>query len=579
MLAHMRKNHQNSTKIQSPLGSFPSANSATVLQFDDDDEATQGNSDGAVNSPKVVTSGTYMCAVCEIHFPRKEEVTMHMEEAHVTSSQDLQDDNASEEAARDSLDEEDEIMEEWKSIFDQINEVYDTDDKKDEAEAMKEKLQRIINVVQKKAAIIKDMRIKTKQLEEEVVDLEATASNCHECTLKDEVVNNKEALIVKKEAVISKKEKETKDMKKTMENQRKIVQSIKLNYEKSIEENNELKTKVNEQEDIIKHLEEQCGIDTEDEVQEVEVTESRNSMSNNSSGHLCVTCDQTFASNNGLEKHIEDKHTELWCDHCGDMFSNKYKLNNHMKGCAELGMEAVECNKCKKRLVKWGSKRHIFQAPKKLLSCNICERVFITNDQVKKHVVNEHKSKQDKTKIVCRHYRNGNCHKGSRCEYSHVGFVKNISKLEQNSSSTQKVSTCRHGDTCSWLARGVCAFYHRGVGVQKPKHNGLPQTQQVTHQPRPRTQQAPESENSDEQKCPRGPNCIHLSRGSCTYGGVFYHVQQKQQSSSGEDSRLCWDDENCKRQVCKFKHLSLQDFPNLPEPTRPQARGILNQRR
>ena len=183
MLAHMRKNHQNSTKIQSPLGSFPSANSATVLRFDDDDEATQGNSNGAVNSPKVVTSATYMCAVCEIHFPRKEEVTMHMEEVHVTSSQDLQDDNASEEAARDSLDEDDEIMEEWKSIFDQINEVYDTDDKKDEAEAIKEKLQRIRNVVEKKTAIIKDMRIKTKQLEEEVVDLEADSSNCHECSL------------------------------------------------------------------------------------------------------------------------------------------------------------------------------------------------------------------------------------------------------------------------------------------------------------------------------------------------------------------------------------------------------------
>ena len=76
------------------------------------------------------------------------------------------------------------------------------------------------------------MRIKTKQLEEEVVDLEANASNCHQCTLKDEVVNNKEALIVKKEAEISKKEKETKDMKKTMENQRKFFQSIKLNYKK-----------------------------------------------------------------------------------------------------------------------------------------------------------------------------------------------------------------------------------------------------------------------------------------------------------------------------------------------------------
>ena len=64
MLAHMRKNHQDSTKIQSSLGSFPSSNSATVLQFDETEAATQGNSSGAINSPKVVTTATYVCAVC-----------------------------------------------------------------------------------------------------------------------------------------------------------------------------------------------------------------------------------------------------------------------------------------------------------------------------------------------------------------------------------------------------------------------------------------------------------------------------------------------------------------------------------
>ena len=111
MLAHMRKHHQDSTKIHSPLGSFWPSNSATVLQFDeaneadeaddadkaenyeadkDDndeadneeadnaendkaDEATQGNSDGAVNSPKVITKATFMCAICDIHFESKKQ--------------------------------------------------------------------------------------------------------------------------------------------------------------------------------------------------------------------------------------------------------------------------------------------------------------------------------------------------------------------------------------------------------------------------------------------------------------------------------------------------------------------------
>ena len=62
-----------------------------MLQFDEGEAATQGNSHGDVNSPKVVTTAIYVCAVCEINFQRKEEVTTHMDEVHVTVSQQLQD--------------------------------------------------------------------------------------------------------------------------------------------------------------------------------------------------------------------------------------------------------------------------------------------------------------------------------------------------------------------------------------------------------------------------------------------------------------------------------------------------------
>ena len=55
-----------------------------MLQFDDQEDATQGNSDGAVNSPKVVSSAEFICAVCDIHFPSKEDVINHMDETHVT---------------------------------------------------------------------------------------------------------------------------------------------------------------------------------------------------------------------------------------------------------------------------------------------------------------------------------------------------------------------------------------------------------------------------------------------------------------------------------------------------------------
>ena len=73
MLTHMRQKHQDVADIPSPLGCFPPSGSATVLQFDEsDDAAAQGNSSGDVNSPEVRTKATYICDLCETHIKSKE---------------------------------------------------------------------------------------------------------------------------------------------------------------------------------------------------------------------------------------------------------------------------------------------------------------------------------------------------------------------------------------------------------------------------------------------------------------------------------------------------------------------------
>ena len=166
-------------------------------------------------------SETFSCTVqgCKKILKTKNGINSHMNEKHqpqgsitdnitVTPAPDA---DGQDGVLQNNLDDEDEVMEEWKSIFDeldQIGEVYNTDDKKDEAEALIKKLERIRSIVQKKAAIIKDLRNETKQLKDKVDKLKAGPSACHECTLKDEVAEDKEALIVKKEAVIARKEKE-----------------------------------------------------------------------------------------------------------------------------------------------------------------------------------------------------------------------------------------------------------------------------------------------------------------------------------------------------------------------------------
>ena len=93
---------------------------------------------------------------------------------------------------------------------------------------------------------------------------------------------------------------------------------MKVIYEKAIEVNNDLKLNVDEQQDDIKQLTEQCDIDGEDDDQDI--TAARNPMKKNKA--VYVTCNQTFAMKKWVEKHIQEEHTELWLNYCGKMFKN-----------------------------------------------------------------------------------------------------------------------------------------------------------------------------------------------------------------------------------------------------------------
>ena len=540
---------------------------------------------------------TFQCteAGCTKTLKNKKSMESHIQkhgggtDANVISSQansvaDKVQENILDEENEDVMDQEDD---EWLfNTLDKMGEVYDLDNKEDEAKNLREKIERIKKVVKKKAEVIKDMkkdkvklanvikdiRKEKEKLTEKIDTLEAGASNCRECNLKDEVIRNKNAVIEKKEKEINAEGKRITELKKHTESQRKVVNDMKHNYEKAIEEANELRSKSEDQDDIIKHLKEQCGAeDDEEEVEEVPV--ARNLMNRNQSGHMCVVCNQRFVSNGGLEQHIKDKHTEFKCNYCEKDFRTKREMDVHMDHCAELGMAAVECDKCHKKLVRWGSKKHNCQVPQKQISCTVCQRIFSNRGELKKHIADEHREQSDKSSIVCRHYRNGNCYNGVSCEYSHVGHVKNTSQNNQNDKFIQKGTMCRHGEGCSWLAKGICGFFHRGVGIQQPRQKSSLQNQQQQQSipSRQQSQQHPKHHNKENPSCPRGPTCIHLARGSCNFGGVFYHVQQQQQQTSIEnDTPLCWEDANCKRIACRFRHLSLLDFPNLPKPGRPQ---------
>ena len=65
---------------------------------------------------------------------------------------------------------------------------------------------------------------------------------------------------------------------------------MKVNYEKTIEVNNQLKVNVDEQQDDIKDLKEQCNKDDKDKVQEISGAGAP--MKKNKT--VCVTCNKNL---------------------------------------------------------------------------------------------------------------------------------------------------------------------------------------------------------------------------------------------------------------------------------------------
>ena len=131
--------------------------------------------------------------------------------------------------------------------------------------------------------------------------------------------------------------------------------------------------------------------------------------------------------------------------------------------------------------------------------CRKCRAICISNDDLKKHIADDHE--EDISKEVCKHWRAGHCFKVAQCNFAHVGY--------QDKAGTSRASTTafRNSSSCAWLKRGKCIFRHQ---------------EQRSHE-----------------------------------------VGRTEQSQAGATDQMCWHGENCRRNMCRFKHLSRQDFPDL----------------
>ena len=386
----------------------------------------------------------------------------------------------------------------------------------------------------------------------------------HEVRMMKEVIIDKDKLVDEKETAVKNCEKENNKQEKNLDELNEKNRTLE-------KEKSDLNALMKIKSDYILQLESK-GNNSEDDSEEVEEVHPGTSTVNmNKDTPMCLTCDRGFVTNHDLERHMEDVHSDCDCTLCGKGFPNKGSLISHIKKCAEKRVTVVQCPSCKENFTKGALKKHTNKGKCKestaIFVCSVCNMYGKSDEDVRKHKREVHEKVDVVSREVCRHYRRGNCRRGESCPFAHVG----AQDLIQDKVDTTKVTTkpCRNMNNCVWFQRGKCHFSHELVRVQAPQPT-LPPRQPAPQPPKQRQQASdPQGQARDPLGCPKGPTCFQLARGNCVYGGVYYHnlrgpAQQQQQQ------QMCWYNERCKRNPCPYNHQSLQDFPNLPRPARPQ---------
>ena len=181
---------------------------------------------------------------------------------------------------------------------------------------------------------------------------------------------------------------------------------------------------------------------------------------------------------------------------------------------------------------------------------------------MRKHYEKDHKMDQEKSKVVCKHWRNGNCFKGNKCDFSHVGH-QNTSNVKSTSKTSTKVPACKNGSSCDWLGKGICSFFHPQVGVQKPRTKNDRQDGSWQESRRPVRHQELRRLGGNQEA--RGPGGRQESRslGGWQQRQSRNQTQQSRQQGNQSDREMCRFDGRCERiPNCPYIH-SMEDFPPL----------------
>ena len=323
--------------------------------------SVQGNSNGQVNNPHVMSEGIFICGNCDMRFLNEEDMTNHKDDVHdkastaatvdETNETSLLSENTNENNMLDDDDDQDLLesteAQEEEDIFKALEMLtqrdFDPDTDMENKRKSKEKLDRYRTIMTRKTELQKKTGDKVKQLEEQIGHMK------HDATLQEEVVENAKISLDEKDKEITEAGKQ---LKRTTEKHDKDKHEFKNSLHKLQQENGKLvkekqyiKVEVENQKAIIMSLKEKIKaddvIEDTEEAEEEDNAEIQVMMGDNSSGHKCTICNRRFSTNEDLERHIKDKHTENECPFCNNIFPNNDKLKGHVNNCIKNGTTMV----------------------------------------------------------------------------------------------------------------------------------------------------------------------------------------------------------------------------------------------
>ena len=535
LTSHMEKVHRVVTAIsESPL-----ATTVRTLFTSDAQQSTQGDSSGAVNSPKVRSEGRYLCGECDkgykTQLEAKEHVKTHNEAIII--------------ADNDSIIEDDE---QTAQELGNLANILETDMASKEAENIN--LRNMVTIDSIVDNFV-DNAYKAMNPSNETSTVE-----CHECVCKDEnlvkydkMLDEKEAIIVEKlaavaglvqkvktltdeKAVTSKKLKETEDLKKALSEKNKTISNLKA----------EIQTK----DGMLAIAREKAANKAQDEsddeiVIEIEVKK-------------CKKCNFTATNMQVLGLHMENDHAyNFQCEECGKKFPFKNQLKLHKREVHKEG--SFSCFVCNKNFITHKDlKLHIQKKCKTGNTssqtqfihkhnddimkedehkCPMCPK--ITNNQVSliNHINTKHKANMEKCdacekdfeskEVLIKHIVETHTNKGQQIITRHVCQICNV---EVHGDQTRDNHQCRKPEhTCSFCKVKLYSQEARRNHICN-EHEFKTVAEQFRAQKRKQTE------------CTHGPNCFRAQRNRCWFKhsqplNSVPHRVQVQEVRQGHDLR------------------------------------------